>query len=78
MESAIENERCPLEERNDAFEMVAAWQDYFPEFPLVLHLMMAYENAISNKLENAMSFINKAEESLADIKEKLVPRFNLI
>lgn len=72
MENVINNRNNLLESDDSRFDMVVDIQEHFPEFVLIWHLMLAYENAMSNKLEDAMRSIDEAELSLIDIKQKLL------
>lgn len=58
-----------MKSKDNGFEMFIGAQDHFPEYVIVWHLILAYENTNIDS-EDALNFISKAELSLADIKQK--------
>lgn len=52
------------------FETVVDRQEYLPELILMFYLMVVFEDATFDDLPSAIEYMNKAEESLADIKQK--------
>lgn len=63
-----------LEYNDKRFRVVDDIQDHFPEFVFIWNLMLAYESTMSDKLEDALHYINEAQKTLAELKRKLVKK----
>lgn len=77
LENVVKNQNKLLETKGDRFEMVVDIGDYFPEFALIYHLLMAYENTMRNDKLGALRSIIEAEKTLSNIKQKFVSKSDL-
>ncbi|XP_046735082.1 uncharacterized protein LOC124404758, partial [Diprion similis] len=70
MEDIVKNRIKLMDEKENRLEAVTDVQEDFPEFLVIYHLLLAYENTLSDELSAAAQCIVDAEKCLTDIKEK--------
>ncbi|XP_046467556.1 uncharacterized protein [Neodiprion pinetum] len=70
MEDTIKSRIKLLDTIEYRLETVTDIQDDFPEFVVIYHLLLVYENTLNDELSAATQCIMDAEKCLTDIKEK--------